>query len=211
MRLVEQIVTSDRVAVHPALYDRDPLRRRIVLTMNMSRLVQHIWQAIRFENAEALALVFDTEHPLRSTADMRPWATSKPCNVTEHSHLNMCVYDSTWEATEAYQLERSPHVAAWAKNDHLGFEVLYTHRGVVHKYLPDFLVRLVDGRMLILEVKGQDDDEQRTKRQFLDEWVRAVNTHGGFGAWAWGVPRRPLDVLDILEAQARLGTPTVMA
>jgi type III restriction enzyme len=115
------------------------------------------------------------------------------------------------EATEAYQLERSPHVAAWAKNDHLGFEVLYTHRGVVHKYLPDFLVRLVDGRMLILEVKGQDDDEQRTKRQFLDEWVRAVNTHGGFGAWAWGVSRRPLDVLDILEAQARLGTPTVMA
>ncbi len=103
----------------------------------------------------------------------------------------MCVYDSTWEATEAYQLEHSPHVAAWAKNDHLGFEVLYTYRGVVHKYLPDFLLRLADGRMLILEVKGQDDDEQRTKRQFLDEWVRAVNTHGGFGAWAWAVSRRP--------------------
>lgn len=97
------------------------------------------------------------------------------------------------------------------KNDHLGFEVLYTHRGVVHKYLPDFLVRLTDGRMLILEVKGQDDDEQRTKRQFLDEWVRAVNTHAGFGEWAWAVSRRPLDVLDILEVQARRGTPTAAA
>jgi type III restriction enzyme len=207
VRLVEQIVTSDRVTIHPALYDRDPLRRRIVLTMNMSRLVQHIWQAIRFENAEALAPVFDTEHPLRSTADMRPWATSKPCNVTEHSHINMCVYDSTWEATEAGQLDRSPHVVAWVKNDHLGFEVLYTHRGVVHKYLPDFLVRLADGRMLILEVKGQDDDEQRTKRQFLDEWVRAVNSHGGFGEWSWAVSRQPLDVLDILEQHCARARP----
>jgi type III restriction enzyme len=205
VRLVEQVITGDRITVHPALYDRDPLRRRIVLTMHMSRLVQHIWQALRFANAEALAPVFDTEHPLRSTADMRTWATSKPCHPTVHSHINMCVYDSTWEATEAYQLERSPHVASWVKNDHLGFEIHYTYRGVVHKYLPDFLVGLVDGRMLILEVKGQDDDEQRTKRQFLDEWVRAVTTHGGFGAWSWAVSRRPLDVLDILAEQAVSG------
>jgi type III restriction enzyme len=79
------------------------------------------------------------------------------------------------------------------------------------KYGSKFLLRLVDGRMLILEVKGQDDDEQRTKRQFLDEWVRAVNTHGGFGAWAWAVSRRPLDVLDILEAQSQPGRPAVLA
>jgi serine kinase of HPr protein (carbohydrate metabolism regulator) len=29
--------------------------------------------------------------------------------------------------------------------------------------------------MLVLEVKGQDNQEQQTKREFLSEWVRAVN------------------------------------
>ena len=37
--------------------------------------------------------------------------------------------------------------------------------------------------MLILEVKGRDSDQDRTKRRFLEEWVNAVNAHGGFGHW----------------------------
>jgi len=53
--------------------------------------------------------------------------------------------------------------------------------------------------MLILEIKGQDNQEQRTKREFLDEWVRAVNGHGGFGNWASDVSFAPLDLLSILQ------------
>jgi len=34
---------------------------------------------------------------------------------------------------------------------------------------------------------------------FLDEWVKAVNEHGGFGRWVWAVSRRPGDVVQILE------------
>ena len=34
----------------------------------MNKTVQHIWQAIRFENTEALVPVFDTDRPVRSTA-----------------------------------------------------------------------------------------------------------------------------------------------
>ncbi len=199
VRLAEQVVTSPKIRVQPDLYDHDPLRRRIVLTMNMTRLVNHLWQAIRFENTEALAPVFDTERPVRSTTDMRAWYTSKPCEVVKHSHINRCVYDSSWEATEAYEINRSPDVAAWAKNDHLGFEVLYTYKGAIHKYIPDFLIRLTNGATLVLEVKGQDDEEQLTKRRFLDEWVRAVNTHGGFGHWSWDISRKLLDVVDILH------------
>ena len=89
------------------------------------------------------------------------------------------------------------------KNDHLGFEVFYVHRGVVRKYRPDFLIRLTSGDMLILEVKGQDSDRDQTKRQFLDEWVRAVNAHGGFGRWAWDVSKNPGDLRDILVRQTR--------
>ncbi len=53
------------------------------------------------------------------------------------SHINSCVQDSTWEAGEAFQLDHDPGVAAWVKNDHLGFEILYVYRGVVRKYRPD--------------------------------------------------------------------------
>ena len=110
----------------------------------------------------------------------------------------MCVYDGTWEATEAFELDHNDGVDAWVKNDHLGFEVLYVHRGVVRKYRPDFLVRLKSGDMLVLETKGRDDDQNRTKRRFLAEWVRAVNQHGGFGRWLWDVSTDPGDIKDIL-------------
>lgn len=53
--------------------------------------------------------------------------------------------------------------------------------------------------MLVLEVKGMDDQQQQTKREFLKEWVDAVNGHGGFGKWAADVSRHPKDVLEILE------------
>ena len=36
------------------------------------------------------------------------------------------------------------------------------------------------------------------KRQFLDEWVKAVNEHGGFGQWAWDVSFDAADVGSIL-------------
>ena len=111
----------------------------------------------------------------------------------------MCVYDSRWEANESLELDRNQNVRAWVKNDHIGFEITYSFKGIIHKYRPDYLVRLTNGRMLILEVKGQDDQQNQTKREFLSEWVRAVNGHGGFGEWTSDVSRHPKDVLDILE------------
>ena len=129
---------------------------------------------------------------------MRPWYTGKPCEVTKRSHISHCVYDSTWEATEAFELERSKHVAAWVKNDHLGYEIMYVYKGVVKKYRPDFLIRLTTGKMLVLEVKGQDTQQNKTKREFLAEWINAVNGHGGFGQWASDVSFEPADISGIL-------------
>ena len=80
----------------------------------------------------------------------------------------------------------------------LAFEILYIHRGVVRKYRPDFLIRLASGKHVILEVKGQDTEQDQVKRRFLDEWVRAVNVHGGFGLWGWEVSKDPGDIKDLL-------------
>ncbi|CEK14145.1 hypothetical protein CTKA_00318 [Chthonomonas calidirosea] len=104
-----------------------------------------------------------------------------------------------WEASDAFALDNSDAVATEAKNDHLGFEVLYVYGGVVHKYRPDFLVRLKSGKMLILETKGQNTEQDRGKLQYLGEWVRAINAHGGFGCWRYDVAKNPGEIRDILE------------
>ena len=205
VRLAEQFIRSDRIVINPPLFYLDELPRRLIITLNMTRIVQHIGQAILFENTERLEPVFDRDHPIRSTGEMRTWYTGRPCAYTKKSHIDVCVFDSTWEAADAFQLDESPHVAAWAKNDHLGFEVLYIDRGVVRKYRPDFLVRLATGDLLVLETKGQDTEQDRVKRRYLDEWVGAVNQQGGFGHWRWDVAMQPGDILDILARHSAEG------
>src|SRR5438093_12467108 len=109
---------------------------------------------------------------------MSPWYTGRACEHTTRSHINMCVFDSRWEASEAFELDRNLCVSAWVKNDHLGFEVMYAFKGIIRKFRPDYLVRLTTGTMLVLEVKGQDSQEQQTKLEFLAERVGAFNDHG---------------------------------
>jgi type III restriction enzyme len=198
IRVVEQFVGSGQIIITPALFSQDELKQRLVVTLNMTKVVQHIWEAIRFENTERLEPVFDRDHPIRSTAEMGVWYTGRPCAYSDRSHINFCVFDSTWEASEAFELDHNPYVEAWVKNDHLGFEIHYLHRGVVRKYRPDFLIRLISGEMLVLETKGQDTEQDKTKRRSLDEWVQAVNAHGQFGAWSWDVSKDPGDIKDIL-------------
>jgi len=199
IRLVEQFISSGKIEINPPLFNRDDLRRRILITLNMSKAVQHIWGNIISDNTESRVPIFDTERPILSTGDMRTWFTGKPCEYSEKSHINFCAYDSTWEATEAFELDGNPNVAAWVKNDHLGFEVHYIYQGVVHKYRPDFLIRLKNGTMLALETKGQESDQDTTKRASLDEWVKAVNEQAEFGTWSSAVSRSPGDVAGIVQ------------
>jgi type III restriction enzyme len=202
IRHTESYLTSGRIVISPPLFAQDDLNRRILYTLNMTRIVQHLWEALRFENSVSVVPVFDRERPIRSTGDMQPWFTRKPCEPTVHSHINMCVFDSRWESSEFSALERDPNVSAWAKNDHLGFEVLYVFKGVVLRYRPDFLVRLTNGKTLVLEVKGQMGQQDGTKRDFLREWVEAVNAHGGFGQWVSDVSLNPADLPGILKKHA---------
>lgn len=203
VRLVEQFMLSDRIDVTPELFATDDLKRRLVVTLNMTKVVQHIWEAIRHENAARIEPVFDRDQPIRATGDMRTWFTGRTCAPTARSHINFCVFDGTWEASDAFALDHAREVDAWVKNDHLGFEILYVHRGVVRKYRPDFLIRLKSGNMLVLETKGRDTDQDRTKRRYLAEWVDAVNAHGGFGRWCWDVALSPGDIHGILARRLR--------
>jgi type III restriction enzyme len=61
----------------------------------------------------------------------------------------------------------------------------------VRKYYPDFIIKLQNGEFLILETKGLDFDLARTKRAYLQEWVKAVNNHSGFGIWREAISFNP--------------------
>lgn len=199
IRIVERFIESDKIVIQNDLFRRGELQRRILIMLNLNKIIQHIWEALRTENTKRLLPVFDNENPIRSTENMRTWHTSKPCEWTQKSHINFCVFDSTWEASEAYAMDRHSNVKSWVKNDHIGFEVLYNYQGVVRKYYPDFILQLTNDEYLVLEIKGKDTQQNRTKRTFLDEWVKAVNNHGGFGKWRWAVSFHPNDLDGILN------------
>ncbi len=200
IKIVEEFLKSDKIQITPPLFERDELRKRILLTLNMTKIVRHIWESIRQENTEKLELVFDSEYPIRSTGDMRPWYTAKPCEYATRSHINFCVFDGTWEASEAFVLDHNSNVESWAKNDHLGFRIPYIFNGVFMNYYPDFLIKLSNGEMLVLETKGRERDKDITKRRFLAEWTKAVNEYGGFGKWHYAVSRNPADVGGIIDS-----------
>jgi type III restriction enzyme len=70
--------------------------------------------------------------------------------------------------------------------------------------VPDFIVRMKgDGpRHLILETKGYDPRQEK-KAEAAERWVRAVNADGRYGQWAYGLVKKPEDVVTVLAARAR--------
>ena len=71
IRLMEVFIESGKIEITPSLFNQDELRRRLVITLNLGKVVQHMWENIGSENTESLVPVFDTERPIISTGDMR--------------------------------------------------------------------------------------------------------------------------------------------
>jgi type III restriction enzyme len=123
---------------------------------------------------------FDT---IRPTFDTRP----------DKCQVNRVVADTeSWEQKLAQTLEDLEEVICYVKNDHLGFTIPYALLGQEENYRPDFIVRINDGHgpedplNLILEVTGARDEKKIAKVSTAQEqWVPAVNNHGGFGRWAF--------------------------
>lgn len=53
----------------------------------------------------------------------------------------------------------------------------------------------------MLETKGQNSEQDRVKRGYLEEWTQAVSMHGGFGVWRSAVASTPGEIRDILSSQ----------
>ena len=96
-------------------------------------------------------------------------------------------------------LDSTDLVSAYTKNDHLGFQIHYLWGGSRRRYLPDFIVRLANGKNLVLEIKGEDSPMNVAKRDALALWIKAVNAKGGFGAWCMDVAFQPAEIHDVIR------------
>jgi type III restriction enzyme len=196
---VERYLNSNKIIIEPVLFMHDdPVIRKVMYMLNMNKIVTHLWQFIDSQIVKHIEPELNPSEKTRSTASMRTWYTTRPCEPSKKSHISHIVYDSAMEATEAYKIENNPHVIAYAKNDHIGFCVYYTFNGIPHTYYPDFLIKLDNSKTLVLETKGQDSPEVQAKRAALSEWVEAVNSIKEYGQWCSDISYSVADVDGII-------------
>lgn len=206
IRIVEQFLDHHKLDI-PSLWHQDPVRRRLLFALNMDRIVGHVNRFVVQQNIERLETIFDEHQPIGATSNMRPWLTTKPCRPTTKSQISHVVYDSTWEKAVADVCEKYPEVHAWAKNDHLDFKIRYLYRGSSRNFVPDYLIRLSNGETLVLEVKGQDSEQNRAKREAMRTWAKAVNEQGGFGRWAFETVFDPAKTRDAILGRVQTTEP----
>jgi type III restriction enzyme len=97
--------------------------------------------------------------------------------IPKKSVFNRVIGDSHLELEFANFLEQCPDVVAYAKNYlAVHFNLDYVNaNGDISNYYPDFIVRLKDGRVVIVETKGQEDLDVPPKMARLRQWCEDVN------------------------------------
>jgi len=145
--------------------------------------------------------VLNRNHPIDTTTRVDR-TTKRSVHSTRRSHLNAVELDSTWEQSVAFYLEqRVDLVRYYAKNDGGFMSIPYEYEGVKHSYEPDYLVKLTSSVTLLLEVKGEEDDQDRAKYQAARRWVTAVNNWGRLGTWEFRVCRDPQRVVEVIAGR----------
>ncbi len=97
--------------------------------------------------------------------------------IPKKSIFNRVVGDSHLELQFAGFLEECPDVVSYAKNYlAVHFKLDYVNAdGNISNYYPDFLVKLADKRIFIIETKGQEDLDVPLKTQRLKQWCEDIN------------------------------------
>lgn len=109
---------------------------------------------------------------------MRPFVVKdQGYMIPKKSVFNRVIGDSHFELEFANFLEGCPDVVSYAKNYlAVHFKLDYVNAdGDISNYYPDFVVRVSDGRVVIVETKGQEDLDVPPKMERLKQWCEDVN------------------------------------
>lgn len=136
------------------------------------------------EGPERFLPALDEYEPVGSTSNINFQSPTDRCVPTSKSHLSHAVCDSNLERKIVAVLEDSTLVESFVKNHRLFLEIPYIYFGNSHHYRPDFIVRLTNGKTILLEGKGVADEKDDSKATAARRWVEAVNSWGQLGNWA---------------------------
>ena len=174
---------------YPAL-----LMYKVLADIACERITAAIVKQETEENERQVMAVLDPYNPMGSsshisfnTSKTMRWQTS-----ADRSHINWAILDSTWEGVFCRIAEEHPQVHSYVKNHAMGYEVPYQYGGNAHRYIPDFILKVDDGRgeedllNLIVEVKGYRGEQAKQKKLYMDTyWVPGINNSKRFGRWAF--------------------------
>jgi type III restriction enzyme len=110
--------------------------------------------------------------------NMRPFVVKDQKHLTaKKSVFNKIVGDSVLELRFAQFLERCPDVVSYAKNYFaLNFKIDYIDAlGNIANYYPDFIVKLSETKVYVVETKGLEDLDDPLKVKRLKQWCADVN------------------------------------
>ena len=118
----------------------------------------------------------DVQVSTRYAKDLTEYEASPTQNVMRDpmkSIHTLCCFDSGDELKFAQMLDEADDVAAWLWNDQsgVGFRIQYSFEGRMPYYYPDFLVRLTDGSLYIVESKGSIRERDRAKQSRAERYA----------------------------------------
>jgi type III restriction enzyme len=149
---------------------------------NLSELVTTKTLIETFKKAiNALTVQDKGDAEIRDTIKLRQ---TRPFVVRDQGYLlpkksvfNRIIGDSQLELRFAAFLEDCSDVVSYAKNYlAIHFKLDYVNAdGNISNYYPDFLVKLTDGRIVVVETKGQADLDVPLKMNRLRQWCMDIN------------------------------------
>jgi type III restriction enzyme len=154
------------------------------------------------EGPERFLPALDEYQPTGSTEAVNFNSPTDKCVPTEKSHLSHAVCDSGLERKMCAVLDEHPLVQAWVKNHRLYLEIPYLYFGATHRYRPDFVVRLTNGLVVLLEGKGDPNEKDDAKATAARRWIEAVNTWGGLSTWEHVICYDAVDLARQLDGAA---------
>jgi hypothetical protein len=152
---------------------RSPVRQQVI--QNVAKIIG---------SARAGKETPDVQIETRHASDLMEFETSlSPYRLDSPTKCvhTLCCFDSTDEHKLAQMLDEADDVAAWLWNDQtgVGFRMQYSFEGRMPYYYPDFLVRLTDGSLYIVECKASIRLRDKAKQSRAERYANVLRETTG--------------------------------